>query len=736
MDDRQRAGEAGAPPPRGGSVAAYRSLFRNRSFRALATATLLSSLGDWMGFLAIIALTADILGPTRAAAFAVSGVMIARVLPSLLLGPVAGVFVDRWDRRRVMIATHLGRGTVMALIPFTNEVLTLLLATLVIELMSALFGPAKDAVLPSIVARQDLVAANQVNLLTTYGTLPVSAMVYSLLLAGTVAMAPEGSFLAGRPLAVPIWVNALTFFIAAPLLLLVRLPGSARGSVTLGDGIEEAPAPRTPVAPPMGAWAALLEGFRFVATQPVIRALIFGVMAAFAVAGVVITTGEFFARLLNAGPSGYGILVSAVGIGLVFGLVLTGPLERRIPTERLFAPGIWVAGGALIVTALMPTLLAATAPALVMGLGAGVAFICGYTILQRRVDDTIRGRTFGAFNSGVRVAIFGSSVAVPLLIGVLGREQRVVVINDSGQPVSLYPYTFGGVRITLLVGGVLAVVGAILVGRVLARALQDESGLDLGAGVEVELAALRGTFVVFEGGDGSGKSTQIRLLRAAVERAGHVAVLTREPGGTRLGEAIRDLVLTPAAEQMDDRTEALLYAAARAQHVREVIVPALQRGQVVLCDRFTDSSVVYQGAGRGLGEERVAELNRWATAGVTPDLVVLLDVDPATGLERATRGGDPDRLEAAGLGFHRLVRAAYRRRAAADPARYLVLDAARPVEELHAAIRRRVELLLAPSAGPVATARGRHQAGSTIEAGALRDGTASGSGEDPGEGPS
>jgi dTMP kinase len=712
MDDRQTVREAGGPRPRGGSVAAYGSLFRSRSFRALATATFLSSMGDWMGFLAIIALTADILGPTRAAAFAVSGVMIARVIPSLLLGPVAGVFVDRWDRRRVMIATHVGRGTVMALIPFTNEVLTLLLATLVIELMSALFAPAKDAVLPSIVAKQDLVAANQVNLLTTYGTLPISAMVYSLLLAGTVAMAPEGSFLAGRPLAVPIWANALSFYVAAPLLLLLRLPGSARRPVAPADGVDETRGPRAVTAgPPVGAWASLLEGFRFVATQPVIRALIFGVMAAFAVAGVVITTGEFFANLLNAGPAGYGILVSAVGSGLVVGLIVTGPLERRIPPERLFAPGIGLAGGALIVTALMPSLPVAIPPALVMGLGAGIAFICGYTILQKRVDDTIRGRTFGAFNSGVRVAIFGSSVAVPLLIGVLGREQRVVVIDDAGAPESLYPYTFGGVRITLLLGGVLAVVGAILVGRVLSRALRAESGLDLSAGVEVDLTALHGGFVVFEGGDGSGKSTQIRLLRAAVERAGHVAVLTREPGGTRLGEAIRKLVLTPAAEQMDDRAEALLYAAARAQHVREVIVPALQRGQVVLCDRFIDSSVVYQGAGRGLGEERVAELNRWATAGVTPDLVVLLDVDPATGLERATRGGDPDRLEAAGLDFHRMVRAAYRRRAAADPARYLVLDAARPVEELHAAIRQRVELLLAVSAEPAGEGAGAPLAG-------------------------
>jgi dTMP kinase len=697
-EDGSPAAEPVQVPPRGGTAAAYRELLRNRSFRALASATFLSSMGDWIGFLAIIALTADILGPTRAAAFAVSGVMMARVLPSLLLGPVAGVFVDRWDRRRVMIATHIGRGVVMALIPFTNEVLTLVLATLIIEMMSSLFAPAKDSVLPSIIRRSDLVAANQVNLLTTYGTLPLGAAVYSVLVAFTVSWAPEGSFLAGRPLAVPIWFNALSFFIAAPLLLFLRVPHRPDRGRTLDTG------------PPMGAWSSLKQGFRFVATQPVIRSLIFGVMVAFAVAGVVITTGEFFANLLNAGPAGYGILVASVGTGLVVGLLATAPLAHRTAPERLFAPGIGVAGGALIVTALMPNLWAAIPPAVLMGFGAGISFICGYTVLQDRVVDAIRGRTFGAFNSGVRVAIFGSSVAVPLLIGVLGRERREVVLNAEGVPELLYPYTFGGVRITLLLGGVAAVLGAVVVGRSLGAALRSESGIGLAAAAEVDTGSLKGVFIVFEGGDGSGKSTQIRLLRSAVERAGHLAVVTREPGGTRLGEAVRELLLARSSEAMDERTEALLYAAARAQHVREVIVPALQRGSVVLCDRFIDSSIVYQGAARGLGEERIADLNRWATGGVEPDLVILLDVDPAAGLARASKDTGPDRLESAGLEFHRVVRSAYRRRADIDPERYLVLDTTRPVEDVHARIRERVSALLGlPAATVVEVVRTREE---------------------------
>lgn len=669
---------------RGATSAVYKSLARNRPFRNLALATFSSALGDWIGFLAIIALTTTILGESRAALFAVSGVMVARVLPSLLIAPVAGVFVDRWDRKRVLIWTDIGRGAVMVMIPFTNEIMTLVLATLVIEVMSSLFAPAKDAVLPTLVKDDELVAANQVNLLSTYGTLPLSAALFSVLFLAAQSFAPEGSFLADRPLALPIWFNALSFWISAPLLARLTFPRAGAQRPT--ESYER-----------QGAWELLKEGLRFVGGHPVIRALIFGVMVAFAAAGAVITTGDPFARLLNAGQAGYGVLVSAVGVGLVIGLVAADPITRRVRPEQVFAPGIGVAGAALMVTAAMPTLLASMPPALIMGTGAGVSFIVGYTVLQQRADDRIRGRTFGAFNSGVRLAIFGSTVAVPFLIGVIGREVRV----DG-----VYPYVFGGIRYTLLAAGALAVVGSVWVGRTLAKALQAEA-LDPTEQDDGPLVIDTSVFVVFEGGDGTGKTTQIRLLRSAVERDGHLAVVTREPGGTRLGEQVRDLLLARSSEDMDPRTEALLYAAARAQHVREVIVPALERGSVVLCDRYVDSSIAYQGAGRGLGEDAVAQLNRWATASLQPHLTVLLDIDPAQGLERAVGEGPPDRLEAEGLEFHREVRAAFHRRADLDPDRYLVLDATRPVEELHAKILsevlRRMELPTAiPTAIPVA----------------------------------
>ncbi len=671
-------GDPDGPSLRGASPRAYLDLLRNGSFRDLSLSTLLSALGDWIGFLAIIALVTDILGQTSGAAFAVSGVMVARVVPSLLFGPIAGVLVDRWDRKQVLVVADIGRGVVMALIPFTDEILALVLATLVIEVMSALFAPAKDAVFPRLVRRDELVLANQVNLIVTYATLPLGGVIYAGLVGLAASLAPAGSFVADRPVAVAIWFNALSYFASAPLNARLRIPADVKRPT-----LDPATAP--------GAWDQLKEGFAFVATHPVIRSLIVGVMVAFASAGVVISTGEFFATVINADGSGYGILVAVVGAGLAVGLVSSAPLTERVRPERLFAPGIGIAGGALVATAMMPSLVTASLPAFVMGLGSGVSFIVGYTVLQQRSDDRIRGRTFAAFNSGVRTALFAATVAVPAMIGLIGWEQAVQ--GPGGEPI--YPYEFGGVRITLIAAGTLAVAGAVVTGHSLHRALTGPrpADLDFPPSDEGPSAGPRaGVLVTFEGGDGAGKSTQIRLLRSAVERAGHHVLVTREPGGTRLGESVRELLLTPDASDLGSRTEALLYAAARAQHVDEVIRPALAEGAVVLCDRFVDSSIAYQGAGRGLGEPEVAELNRWATGELVPDLVVLLEVEPAEGLRRAgdrhtsDRRGH-DRLEAAGEEFHREVAASYHRRAREERERYLVLDGTRPVEATHAEVR-------------------------------------------------
>lgn len=195
-----------------------------------------------------------------------------------------------------------------------------------------------------------------------------------------------------------------------------------------------------------------------------------------------------------------------------------------------------------------------------------------------------------------------------------------------------------------------------------------------------------GRFITFEGGEGAGKSTQVRLLATALRSDGFEVVVTREPGGSSAGERIRDLLLDADLAALAPRAEALLFAAARADHVESLIEPALARGAIVICDRFVDSSLAYQGVGRGLGVAEVARLSRFATGGLSPDLTVLLDVDPRVGLERAGRSAKADRIEAEELGFHMEVRRAFLDLAKADPDRHLVVPAGTGVRETAALI--------------------------------------------------
>lgn len=200
----------------------------------------------------------------------------------------------------------------------------------------------------------------------------------------------------------------------------------------------------------------------------------------------------------------------------------------------------------------------------------------------------------------------------------------------------------------------------------------------------------RGLFLTLEGGDGAGKTTQARLLEEWLTDEGRTVVRTREPGGTELGVLVRDIVLHHRGD-VAPRAEALLYAADRAHHVATLVRPALERGEVVVQDRYLDSSVAYQGAGRVLDAAEIRELSLWAAGGLLPDLTVLLDLDPAAARARLEAEDKPfDRLESEKAEFHERVRAAFLELAAAEPERFLVLDASLPPEHLAASIRSRL----------------------------------------------
>ena len=198
---------------------------------------------------------------------------------------------------------------------------------------------------------------------------------------------------------------------------------------------------------------------------------------------------------------------------------------------------------------------------------------------------------------------------------------------------------------------------------------------------------MTGYFIAFEGGEGVGKSTQEALLADYLTEIGKTVIRTREPGGTPAAEQIRDTVLSREHEGMNPQSEALLFAAARGDHVARVIRPAIARGDFVICDRFIDSSIAYQGYARALGPDRVRDLSMWATGGLLPDLTIVLTLDPEVSMKRVI---NPDRMEAEPMQYHRDVADAFIEIAALDPGRYLVVDATGTKEEIAEVIRQRV----------------------------------------------
>lgn len=204
-------------------------------------------------------------------------------------------------------------------------------------------------------------------------------------------------------------------------------------------------------------------------------------------------------------------------------------------------------------------------------------------------------------------------------------------------------------------------------------------------------------FVTFEGGEGSGKSSALRLIDARLREEGFETVLTREPGGTPIAEAIRNVILDKGNVAMDSRTEALLYAASRRQHLVEKVWPALKEGKIVLCDRYLDSSLAYQGGARGLGIDNVLNVNSFATEGTFPDLTLLFDIEPELGLARiaANASREVNRLDLEKIDFHRGVRATFHEIAARYPERFVIIDASKPldqvVDDAYAAIKARMK---------------------------------------------
>ncbi len=681
-------------------------------FRRLFVALTLASLGDWLSLLALSALAAQI-GGTSGGAYAVSGVWLTSLLPALLFGPLAGAVADKFDRRWNMIIGDLLRAVLYITIPidisvgFVNKLTWIYVVQFLASAASLFWAPAKDASVPNLVPKDKLEQANQLSLFATYGTAPIAGLLFSLLAIISTALGHISPYFSTNQLNLSLYFRTAMYLVsAATVYMLKELRRRQTDKISSPSMLK-----------------SIWEGWRFLGQTRLLRGIVIGMTGAFVAGGAVVGLGPSYIRdVLRGGSAGWGAAFAAIFFGLAIGMFLGLRVLRGFSRKRLFGVSIMFAALPLAAAALIPNLVLTVILVIAVGACAGVAYVTGYTEIGLEVDDQTRGRTFAFLQSMIRVILFAAIAIAPTLAGGFNALARAIAGGDDLHTAAI-TYRNVGYNLVLLLAAVIAVV----LGRLSFREMDDRRGVpllaDLGsvfrhdgrqarngtangavdAGATLASASAStvpvpkpakrpGVLLALEGGEGAGKSTQARLLSIWLRDQGYDVVTTHEPGATKMGMRLRALLLDTAHTGLAPRAEALMYAADRAEHVQAVILPALERGAIVVTDRYVDSSLAYQGAGRDLPLAEIAALNKWATGGLIPDLTVVLDLPPTTGLGRRLRSAD--RLESEPVEFHQRVRDAFLRIAAAEPSRYLVVDAARPEFEVCREIQLRVREVL------------------------------------------
>jgi dTMP kinase len=615
---------------RGTRSATLKDLLTHPPFARLLAAMSVSSLGDWVGFTAVLALVSSRASPS-AALGAVAAVMTARTLPAVLFGPLAGTLVDITDRKRTMITADLGRGVMYALMPLMGKLWMIYVLSFLIECLSLLWTPARDASLPQLVPRRQLANANSLGLISSYGTLPIGGAIATVLAAVSNGLGARIPYFAGHAQSLALWLDAGTFGFSAFMLT------------------------RVPIRTPPSRVAArldlrrvgrdILDGVRFLTSNQLTKTMTLGIVAAFTATGAVLSLGPVYAsQTLHAQTAGWPILVTAFGIGMGSGLISLNLAGTMLDRELVFSSSMLAAAIALFSLAAMPNISLAALLTVALGFFCGTMWVTGYTLLQENVTDEYRGRTFGSLTVVSRLGLLVSLTVFPALAIAYGGRHSVFLAHQR--------IDLSGTRIALATAGA-GVIAAGWTTRLGLKRLRLTRPKPLGLVPKLKRPPATGSFIAFEGVEGAGKGTQIRMVEEYLRSRGLDVLVTREPGGTELGEKLRQVLLDPGTGKVDARAEALLFAASRSQHVQSVIRPALSEGKIVICDRYIDSSLAYQGWARGLGEQDVLTLNVWATQGLFPDLVVLLHVEPELGLLRSTEA--PDRMEMESGDFHAKV---------------------------------------------------------------------------------
>ena len=657
------------PYPSAPAQSQSRSVLAIPAFRKLWRAMAFSSFGDWLGLLASTALAQQLAGGDYAKAnFAIAGVFIVRLLPAVILGPFAGVIADRFDRRKLMVTCDFLRFVLYLSIPIVGNYFWLYTATILVEIVTLFWSPAKEASVPNLVPKTKLESANQVSLLASYGTAPIAALVFSILALFSGAVnSILGNTTPASAADIALYINAISFaFCGYTVWRLKEMPA--------GPGVN---------SKQLSFGRSLIDGFAFIKDSKVIRGLIFGMIGAFFAAGAVIGLARTFVDDLKAGEAAYGVLFGSVFLGLALGISFGPRVFAQFTRRRLFGASLAISGLLLVTLSLVLNLVLAIFITIILGIFSGITWVTGFTLIGMEVEDEVRGRTFAFVQSLIRVSLVLVLAVSPLIAAAIGEH------TYSFRTTSV---TYNGAAFTMFFAGLIAT----LVGILSYRHMRDRPNVslfsDLKSALRGELGAMtgmsiEGVFISFEGGEGSGKSTQTKLLKEWLEKNGEAVLLTREPGGTPLGNQLREILLDNKTGLISPRAEALMYAADRANHVFAKIRPALDKGEIVITDRYFDSSVAYQGAGRVLLPAEVARISRWATESLTPTLTIIMDLPAEIGLARLD---STDRLESEPLAFHERVRQEYLNLANTDPERFMIVDASLAIEQIHEIIIERV----------------------------------------------
>ncbi|HUV11419.1 MAG TPA: MFS transporter [Acidimicrobiia bacterium] len=415
-------------------------VFGTKAYFRLWLAQVISSTGDWIGLIAILAIAARVSDNSGAA---VSLVMVARVVPGFFLGTVGGVVIDRFDRRRVMVTCDVLRASLLLLLPFVDTLLGLVMISFGLEILTLLWGPAKDASVPHLVDQSQLASANSLSLIASYATFPVATIAFSLLaaLSGWLGTFHALSSLRVDQEVLALALDACTFLVSAMIVFRLPIPHDRERHSERVDFTQSI--------------RDIKEGLHFIATHPRVRGVIVGLGLGLIGAGAMIPLGPAFAKQgLNGDSATFGVLMTALGMGAAVGVVLLLVFQKWLQREAVFDYGIMGTGLLLIFAVSLSSLFPAALMVGFVGAFAGTSYVTGFTVLQETVHDDLRGRTFATLYTVIRMCLLMSLVISPLwadfwtwFVGLFPGD-RVIEFGDTS-------YAFPGVRIALWSGGLI-----------------------------------------------------------------------------------------------------------------------------------------------------------------------------------------------------------------------------------------------------------------------------------------